>query len=291
MALVGSQALNPEVYWNSVLPKTPMPTAIKELLYTKAWNDGMEEVARNAASRFIKLNGQPEQSYSYAPKEEAKKILLAQLLFLENDLHQGKEKVLQLSINDQKTPFLPKAIADSIPFSSNDLSKIYNMFSIKPDSTEAEIMKQTLFFCDKYEAIDGEEKFCATSLESMIDFATTKLGKKVKALSTKKTKENKISQKYKVGLIKKLGANEGVVCHRQMYPYAIFYCHKIEGTESYVVSLESANGAKVKSMAVCHTDTSKMNPKHPAFQVLKVAPGTAAICHFLLEDEVLWVPY
>lgn len=32
--MVGSHAVTPEVYWKSVLPNSPMPKAIKDLLYT-----------------------------------------------------------------------------------------------------------------------------------------------------------------------------------------------------------------------------------------------------------------
>ncbi|KAM0005498.1 putative BURP domain-containing protein [Helianthus debilis subsp. tardiflorus] len=53
----------------------------------------------------------------------------------------------------------------------------------------------------------------------------------------------------------------------------------------------SADGKKMNAAAVCHIDTSKWNPKHLAFQVLKVKPGTVPVCHFLPEDHVAWVPY
>ncbi|WP_213074986.1 hypothetical protein, partial [Acinetobacter baumannii] len=40
LALVGSHAVTPEVYWKSVLPNSPMPQSLKDLLYTTTeWND------------------------------------------------------------------------------------------------------------------------------------------------------------------------------------------------------------------------------------------------------------
>ncbi|KAK1411783.1 hypothetical protein QVD17_32520 [Tagetes erecta] len=435
LLLVGSHAVSPDqVYWKSVLPNTPMPKAIKDLLYIKAWNDGNDQkVTTNTPSTYIKLKDEPQQIYSYftsrdevkdhppsvlndevkdhsnsnslfryftqydalndevkdqpqsipliryfnqydasndelvkddhpqsipliryfnqydasndevkdhppsvsndevkdhpksipliryftqydasndevkddhpqsipliryfsrygASNNEVKDSPFAQLLFLKNDLYQGKEIKLQFNIYDQKTKFLPKDIIDSIPFSSKDLPEIYSKLSIKPDSMQAKIMKETLDVCE-VKSMHGEEKFCATSLESMIDFATTKLDKKVTAFSTEGAKESTLSQKYKVEVVKKLAADKIMVCHKQLYPYVVFYCHIISGTESYMVSLESSNGPKVKSLAVCHTDMSKWNPKHLAFQVLKVTPGTVPVCHFLLEDTILWVPY
>nr|AFK44310.1 unknown [Lotus japonicus] len=77
--------------------------------------------------------------------------------------------------------------------------------------------------------------------------------------------------------------------HKQNYPYAVFYCHKSGSTRAYSVPLEGDNGVRVKAVAVCRTDTSQWNPKHLAFQVLKVKPGTVPVCHFLPEDHVVWV--
>ncbi|MFS7909014.1 putative BURP domain-containing protein [Helianthus anomalus] len=156
--------------------------------------------------------------------------------------------------DNQKNQFLPKNVSDSIPFSSKDLPVIYNKFSVKPDSMVAELMKQTLSLCEH--------------------------------------KESTPSQKYKIELVKKLGATKSVVCHSQNYAYVVFYCHISVGIRSYAVSLEGEDGTKVKSVAVCHTDTSKWDPKHLAFQLLKITPGgTVPVCHFLPEDHVLWVPY
>ncbi|XP_076932269.1 BURP domain protein RD22-like isoform X1 [Bidens hawaiensis] len=231
--------------------------------------------------------------YNYAASEDQlKDNPNVALFFLENDLHQDAEFNLHFTKNDQKSTFLPRKIADSIPFSSNKLPQIYDEFSVKPDSVEAEMMKQTLNECENT-GINGEEKYCATSLESMVDFSTTKLGKNVRAISTEVNAKFSTCplQKYKIKVVKKLAAKKAVVCHKQSYPYAVFYCHKTVSTKVYAVSMVGADGTKVKAVAVCHTDTAKWNPKHLAFQVLKVKPGTVPICHFLPEDHVVSVPY
>ncbi|KAJ0628525.1 putative BURP domain-containing protein [Helianthus annuus] len=242
------------------------------------------------------VKNQPQKSYIYGAsknqlsKNQQEHDQMVNLLFLENNLHQGEELKLHFIKNYHKTGFLPKHISDSIPFSLKDIPQIYNKFSVKPDSLEAKIMKQTLSLCE-VKGIEGEETFCVTSLESMVDLSTTKLGKKVKALSTEvNAKESTPSQTYKIEFVKKLIVNKALICHRQNYAYAVFYCHTIIGTESYVVSLEGVDGTKVKAVAICHTDTTKWNPKSLAFEVLKVSPGTT-ICHFLHEEHVIWVPY
>jgi len=53
------------------------------------------------------------------------------------------------------------------------------------------------------------------------------------------------------------------------------------------VPLEGANGIRIKVVAVCHIDTSQWNPKHLAFEVLKVKLGTVPVCHFLHGGE--WI--
>ena len=57
------------------------------------------------------------------------------------------------------------------------MPEIMNYFSVKPDLKEAEIMKKTVKECEEPRT-KGEEKYGATSLESMVDFNTNKLGKK-----------------------------------------------------------------------------------------------------------------
>ncbi|KAL4560373.1 hypothetical protein LXL04_032523 [Taraxacum kok-saghyz] len=237
LALVASHAVTPDDYWKSVLPNSPMPKAIKDILvYTPGWteekysmdglgNDGVQvgPFAYNYAASADQLKDNPNVAF----------------FFLENDLNHGKEM------------------------------------------NECE---------DK--GIEGEEKYCATSLESMVDFSTSKLGKKVKAISTEvNTNESTPLQTYKIEGAKKLAADKAVVCHKHNYAYAVFYCHKTVSTRVNIVSLVGVDGTKAKAVAVCHTDTSRWNPEHLAFQVLKVKPGSVPVCHFLPQNHVVWFPY
>ncbi|KAK2399193.1 BURP domain protein RD22 [Trifolium repens] len=164
------------------------------------------------------------------------------------------------------------------------------MFSIKQGSKESKIVKNTISMCEEH-GIKGEEKTCVTSLESMVDLVTSKLGNNVEAISTELNKESNELQEYVIAKgVKQLGEdNKVVVCHKVNYPYAVFYCHKIEGTKVYTVPLEGVDGNIVKVVAVCHNDTSQWNPKHISFQILKVQPGTVSICHFVTQDHVVWV--
>lgn len=210
------------------------------------------------------------------------------LFFLENDMHTGTEMKLHFIKSTNAATFLSRQVAKSIPFSSKMLPEVFSKFEVKPGSEEAEIMRDTIKKCEE-PGIKGEDKYCATSLESMIDFSTSKLGKNVKAISTEVEKETPM-QKYSIAAgIKKMAGTEAVVCHKQNYAYAVFYCHATHTTRAYTVPLVGTDGTKAEAVAVCHTDTSAWNPKHLAFQVLKVKPGTVPVCHFLPEDHVVWV--
>lgn len=300
-------ALPPELYWKSVLPTTPMPKAITDILHPgwmedKSTNVGVGKgVSVNAGH---KRKGKPATvvvgphspfAYNYAATEtQLHDDPRAALFFLEKDLHPGTKMDLNFIRSSNVAAFLPRQVASATPFSSEKLSHIFNKFSVKPESEEAHVMKNTIEECEDA-AIQGEEKYCATSLESMVDFSISKLGKRVKVVSTTVV-DNKSAglKKYtlKSGLMKLTAEDKAVVCHKQNYPYAIFYCHKTESTRAYFVPLEADNGTRVKADAVvvCHTDTSKWNPEHIAFQVLKIKPGTLSVCHFLPVDHIVWVP-
>ncbi|KAM2544513.1 hypothetical protein TB1_016189 [Malus domestica] len=59
-----------------------------------------------------------------------------------------------------------------------------------------------------------------------------------------------------------------------IYPYAVFYCHAIEKTRTFIVPLKGADGTNAKAVAACHEDTSEWSPKHFAFKELNFEPGT-----------------
>ncbi|GMH06990.1 hypothetical protein Nepgr_008830 [Nepenthes gracilis] len=194
--------------------------------------------------------------------------------FLEKDLSPGTKMNLHFTKTTNGAVFLPRQVANSIPFSSEKIPAILDRFSVEPESQEAEIMKQTIKECEE-KGIKGEDKYCATSLESMVDYATSKLGKSVKVISTEADRETE-QEKFVVARAKKISGSEAVAALN---------------TEAYSVALVGQDGTKVKVTAVCHKDTSWWNPKHLAFQVLHVRPGSVPVCHFLYEDEGLMLKH
>ncbi|KAI3967533.1 hypothetical protein MKW92_009233 [Papaver armeniacum] len=219
----------------------------------------------------------------------------ASLFFLEKDLYPGAKMNLHFVVGTPSgTTFLPKSLAEVTPFSSNKLPEILNQFAISQKSEEAELISQIIMDCEQ-PAIENEEKYCATSLESLVEYGTSKLGKNVNVLTTvilgdkgKRTRK----QPYVVSSgVREIVSDNLVPCHSLPYLYAVFYCHETSAhtAQAYVVPLVGADGMKIKATAVCHQDTSKWDPDHVAFQVFKVKPGTVPICHFLTEDSIVWV--
>ncbi|XP_073134793.1 BURP domain protein RD22-like [Henckelia pumila] len=328
VTLIGSHAALPsEVYWNSVLPNSPMPKAIKDLLYPAGWGEdkstavivghggvgvhtgkpgrrtnvgvgkgGVTVGTRTKSGKPIYVGVYPGVNpfvYLYAATEtQLHNNPNVALFFLQKDLTAGKKMNLNFHETESGATFLPRKVADSIPFSSHELPEILNKFSVKPNSEEADIMKKTIQECEGETTVKGEEKFCATSLESMIDFSTSKMGKHVEAISTNVENGDKLKEYSIVGVKKMIvsGKAATVACHRQAYAYAVFYCHVTETTVAYEVSMVAADGSKAEAVAVCHLDTAAWNPKHLAFQELKVKPGSVPVCHFLPTDHVVWVP-
>lgn len=256
-------------------------------------------VGKGGVGVHVKPRGKPVNVnvspfvYNYAATEtQVHDDPSSALFFLEKDLHAGKK----LNVHFMATPgagekFLPRSEADAIPFSSEKVPEILSRFSVEPDSVEAAEMAQTLQECEAT-AAKGEKKSCATSLESMVDFATSSLGTShVRAISTVVGKEGSPKQEYTMTGVKRAAAGAAdqlVACHAEPYAYAVFACHLTQATRAYTVSMAGRDGTAVEAVAVCHADTAGWNPKHVAFQVLKVKPGTVPVCHFLPQDHVVW---
>ncbi|XP_016652473.1 PREDICTED: BURP domain-containing protein 5-like [Prunus mume] len=213
------------------------------------------------------------------------------IFFLEKDMRPGTTMKFQFPRNLNTATFLPRESAQSIPFSSKKLPEIFNHFSVKPTSEEAKTINQTIEECEA-PGLKGEEIYCATSLESMVDFSTSKLGtRNVEAISTEVLEKGATMSMHNYTTmpgLKKLAGDKVVVCHKENYPYAVYFCHAIKQTAAYVLSLKGDDGEKVKAVTICHLDTSEWDPEHLSFQIVK--PGTIPICHFIYTDAIAWVP-
>ncbi|KAI5420891.1 hypothetical protein KIW84_044651, partial [Lathyrus oleraceus] len=149
------------------------------------------------------------------------------------------------------------------------------------DEKETHILNN---YCGTSSAI-GEDKYCASSLKLMIDFAISKLGKNIKVMSSFFSQNQ---DKYVVEEVKKIG-DRTVMCHRLNFKKVVFYCHTVNATTTYMVPLVASDGTKSKALTICHHDTRGMNPK-VLYEVLNIKPGTVPVCHFIGNKAIAWVP-
>ncbi|CAJ1973093.1 unnamed protein product [Sphenostylis stenocarpa] len=235
--------------------------------------------------------------HAFKPSHDDHKHLDLELnvFFTPNDLKIGKIMPIYFSKKNSSTSpkFLTREEADRIPFSSKHLSSLLKFFSIPKHSPQAKAMKYTLKQCE-YENMEGETKFCATSLESLFDFAHYMFGSdaQFKVLTTVHlTNSTALLQNYTISEVKVISVPNVIGCHPMPYPYAVFYCHSQQSdTNLYEVLVEGENGERVQAAAICHMDTSKWDRDHVSFRVLKVEPGTSPVCHFFPPDNLVWVP-
>ncbi|PPD85891.1 hypothetical protein GOBAR_DD17176 [Gossypium barbadense] len=307
LAFAGKHGTLPEEdHWISVFPNTPMPKALKDILPPPAGDSSKESKDKDAPiNPFIiyentntkrqpkGVNAPINPFIIYGKKSKGNKkhgsaAINGTMFFFQEDLHPGKRVNLPLLAKTRDlTTFLPQQVARSIPFSYNEFPQILNLFSLDPESMEANDMEQTINVCER-EGLRGEEIFCATSFESFVDSSVSKLGKNIQLLANELAKETN-NPVFTIGRgIQNMGEEE-LVCHKMSYPYAVFLCHSIDSTVVYKVPLVGMDGTKAKALVICHKDTSAWSPNHPVFEILKVKPGTVPICHFAVRDTLAWV--
>ncbi|KAL5975885.1 hypothetical protein ACLOJK_020213 [Asimina triloba] len=303
-AMGGHAALRSEEYWKKMLPETPMPGAIKDLI--QPVNDPTDEEKTVSTAGVgvgvgvgVGNRGDGAGVVVGPPGHKGKPVVIVRppnpffysyvgsadqthddptltLFFLEKDLHPGAKMSLVFPNTTAGAAFLPRQAADALPFSSDKFKEILRHFSIQQQTPEANAMRATLQKCEA-PAAGGETRCCATSLESMIDCTASILGTQVRVLTSRVRKEAP-RQKYTVGAgVQKLAQPKSVTCHMQDYAYAVYYCHATRATSMYAVPLIGEDGTRVDAIAVSHTDTSKWNPQHVAFQLLKVRPGSVPL--------------
>ena len=192
--------------------------------------------------------------------------------------------------------FLPKDEADSIPFSLKKLPEILGIFSLPSGSRQAKDVEDSLRLCEG-RPIEGETKFCATSVESLTNlvhrfFGTSETGHRGLSLlaSTFLDRPKIAFQNFTVlGAPEVVAATKMMGCHVMVYPYAVFYCHQQGGRDRvFKVLLRGDNGDKVKAVAACHDIISKWDPNLAEFR--KVRLPERPLCHFFPpHGNLVWV--
>lgn len=226
-----------------------------------------------------------------------------QVFFIADDLKLGKKMPIYFSepYDDVRPPLLSREEADSIPFHSSNLPELLELFSFNYGSPQAKAIESTLRHCE-FPPMKGEIKFCATSLESLLDSVQNVFGSNVKfkIITTNQhltksaaTTDSNRSPLQNYTIIRKpevISATRIVGCHPLPYPYAVYYCHsQASDNKLFKVSL-LGDRRIIEAAAMCHMNTSEWNRNHVAFLVLKTEPGKSSVCHFFPADNLVWIP-
>ncbi|CAN6343699.1 unnamed protein product [Urochloa humidicola] len=286
-------------FWEEVLPGTPMPEALAELV-----RKGIDHspLAENFTGLYLSIGMcLGHFSLSVCSVERVKKAATG-LFFHENHVRVGT--TMTVSFSPVAVPaILPHAAAAKVPFGNLTAADVAAMFHIPPGSTMFSQVRDTLRACQTaappHSHACGERHACATSLEDLVRAAVHTLGTVAAGAGGVWVAASEIPraglplQPYAVETVAELDGDSHVACHDEPYPYAVFRCHKIgmSMTKVYVVSLRGLGGGgspKVDMAVICHLDTSDWNPAYPAFEMLGTKPGESSVCHFLPYANLLF---
>ena len=205
------------------------------------------------------------------------------------NLAEGKE-IPMPDIRDKMPPrsFLPQALADKLPLKSARLTVLVKLLGAERMESS---MARTLGDCES-PPVKGETKRCVGSVEAMAEFVASVLGKTAAVSTTESTAG--WGKKLVVGKVAPRrggGETAAVSCHQSLFPYLVYYCHAVPKVAVYDVELkERANGETVnRGVAICHLDTSQWSAGHAAFIALGPAPGKIEVCHWIFENDLIWV--
>lgn len=211
-------------------------------------------------------------------------------------------------------PFLRRDVSDSMPLSTANFSKIMSAFGPMASalSMSPRDMWSTVRTCEHPHGVEGEQHACAASVESMAELAVSVLGTRdLRAFSSSAdvpaggVASPPGSPSYKVAAVSAVTTPgqpaTTMTCHGMEFPYAVFYCHAVNPTRVYEVTLAriageddgaaaEASPSTMRALAMCHLDTSRFNPENPFFVARRLKPGDAAVCHFTGRGGVIWAP-
>ncbi|XWS71221.1 hypothetical protein CRYUN_Cryun03dG0120000 [Craigia yunnanensis] len=210
----GSHAALPaKNYWKSVFPDTPMPKTLQNLLKPAGNMKALADMV-HYNTKVTDLLGiyVHYQNPSSRPKREKPGNMKALSDTVKEETEADRAVDSITSYGGYSSPssrpggnkgfgnkdaaaegniiffFENQLRPESIPFSSQKFPDILKYFSLEAKSAEANLMKETIRNCE-IPAIKGEERYCATSLESLVDWSVSEFGKNIPVLSNEVEKE------------------------------------------------------------------------------------------------------
>ncbi|EXB82603.1 hypothetical protein L484_027781 [Morus notabilis] len=258
-------------------------------------NNTFKEYAEDGVtfSRYTNVSSGPEESANKLAFSGSlvKRWVEPGKFFRESKLKKGV--VMPMPDIKDKMPersFLPRVITSKLPFSTSKASDLKKIFHAADNSTMEKIIVDTLAECERAPS-RGETKRCVSSVEDMIDFATSVLGRNVVARTTESVSGSK--KNIMIGSVKGINGGkvtQSVSCHQSLFPYLVYYCHSVPKVRVYTADILDPNSkAKINhGVAICHLDTSAWSPTHGAFLALGSKPGRIEVCHWIFENDLTW---
>ncbi|XP_075480689.1 polygalacturonase-1 non-catalytic subunit beta-like [Primulina tabacum] len=259
---------------------------------------GVNNTFKDYAKKGVTFTGLPNVSSAAgaslgATGEKISKWVVEPGKFFREKMLKSGTVVPMPDIRDKmpKRSFLPRVIVSKLPFSTSKVDELKKIFHADDDnSTMSKMLTDSLSECERPPS-PGETKRCVTSIEDMIDFATSMLGRNIVVHTTENTKGSKAD--IMIGKVK--GINSGKVtksvsCHQSLFPYSLYYCHSVPKVRVYEADiLDPKSKATINhGVAICHIDTSSWSPGHGAFISLGSGPGKIEVCHWIFENDMTW---
>lgn len=290
---------------------TNLPTSEYSFADSSIWHDDL--IDRSFFRGWaVKRGRQNPLSSSFSSRTGAEPTGLQQhpttsigAYFREKDLVVGAKLVLPPYLYDpnkeggelSKPSFLPASIALSLPpFDSHHLSDLLQLFHIPSDSHMAQQVKKVLGDCDEVRGLGKNNfmiNFCATSFEAMLNFVSSMLSapnNMIQALTNSKVVGRPGSQVTIVETVQLAAAHDTVDCHDLTFPFKVMGCHRIKDSTAFMVRLASEERLTMDLLVACHKNTTLFNPQHEAFFQLKSSPGHTDVCHWLPNNDNMWIP-
>lgn len=255
-------------------------------------NNTFKEYSKQGSTKFSTYINESSAALISSGKKVNKWVVEAGKFFRESMLKTGSIMPMP-DIKDKmpKRSFLPRVIVSKLPFSTSKLDQLRAIFHAHDDSSSmTKMLSDSLKECERAPSPD-ETKRCVASIEDMIDFATSVLGRNVAVRTTESTRGS--GGKIMIGKVR--GINGGKVtksvsCHQSLFPYLLYYCHSVPKVRVYEADLlDPKSQSKInQGVAICHLDTSSWSPGHGAFISLGSAPGKIEVCHWIFENDLTW---
>ncbi|KAJ7561957.1 hypothetical protein O6H91_03G049600 [Diphasiastrum complanatum] len=206
------------------------------------------------------------------------------VFFPEKELRAGGH----ITLPDLRDPapmkaFLPQTLAEKLPFNCHSFDELLAIFNISKSSNTSFDMAMVLKACESPTG-EGQFKKCITSLEAMVDLVTSILGQNLELLSEPSTAGSKQTVTV-IDVKARESPAAPVSCHSLVFPFAVYYCHYLDRTKAFHLSMQTQNGEMLQRTAVCHSWLPSLTDE---FVALKLERHESA-CHWLYASNLMWL--